>query len=89
MPLPAVPAPLLATAPAVSAALAVEAEIIGNATITATVNAAPGRVRVSVDSTTVASSSRNTARPRESRCFTASSESSSASATSATDCPCR
>ena len=85
MPFPAALALPPATAPAVSAALAAEADAIGNATNTPTVNAVVGRVRVRVDSTSAAISSRNIARPRDNRCLTVSELRSSFNATSVTD----
>ena len=77
--------PLPAAAPA-AVALAADKTVTGNAASTPAVNAAPGRERASVDSTTVASPSRSIARPRDSRCFTVSSDKSSCAATSAMDC---
>ena len=56
----------------------------GSAARTARVNASPGPLRRSADSTKPAICSRSIWRPRDSRCLTASSESSRAAATAAT-----
>jgi hypothetical protein len=77
-PVPAAPAPATAVfAPADRAARPV---------MTATVKARPGRLRRNVSPTSSATRSRSIPRPRDSRCLAASSLSSSAAATSATDC---
>ena len=75
------PAPV----PAPARAALTPADWAASPAMTATVNLRPGRLRRNPPSTSSATCSRNIPRPRESRCLTASSLSSSAPATSATD----